>query len=78
MCITKSILCCISGYKVDVFGIENTVLLDTPITVQVTPVLPLLQLSSSLPVTAQLTHANPDDEDYQTLFTSVSLYRGHG
>eukprot|EP00794_Sanderia_malayensis_P011960 gene11960-13197_t len=67
----------IKGYKVDVFGIENSVILPKPITVKVTPSLPMIRLSSSLAVASQLTHANPEDEHYQTLFTSISLYRGH-
>ena len=65
------------GYQVDVFGIENTVLLDAPIKVQVTPGLPLIRLTTSLPLAMQLTHANPEDEHYQTLFSSLSSYRGH-
>eukprot|EP00795_Rhopilema_esculentum_P008579 gene8579-14587_t len=67
----------IKGYKVDVFGIENMVLLDEPITVKVAPSLPLMRLSSTLQTASFQNPTNTEDEHYQTLFTSLSSYRGH-
>ena len=65
------------GYKVDVFGIENAVMLKKPITVQVVPSLPLINLHWSLQPPSSECHPNPEDEDYQTLFASVPTYKGH-
>lgn len=65
------------GYKVEVLGIANTVLLPTPITIEVTPMLPVLKLSSTLPRAPNASSQNPEDKHYQTLFTSANLYRGH-
>jgi len=67
----------IKGYKVDIFGIENVVTLDEPITVQVAPSLPLISLHCTLGTSSPQFHTNPDDEDYQTLYAKFSTYRGH-
>lgn len=67
----------LKGYKVEVLGIVNTVLLPEPINVEVTPLLPILKLSSTLPRAPSASSLNPEDENYQTLFTSANLYRGH-
>lgn len=61
----------------DVFGIENEVMLNQPIAVQVSPSLPLITLHSPLQAAPSQYHPNPDDDDYQTLFASLSTYRGH-
>ena len=66
-----------SGYKVEVFGITSRVLLPKPIGVEVTPLLPILRLSSTLPRAPSASTLNPEDEHYQTLFTSANVYRGH-
>ena len=65
------------GYKVDVFGIENEVMLDEPISIKVAPSLPLINLHCTLDAATPDYSTNPDDEDYQTLFASLSTYRGH-
>ena len=66
-----------AGYKVEVLGISNTVYLPKPISVEVTPIMPILKLSSTLPRAPNASSLNTEDKHYQTLFTSANLYRGH-
>ena len=67
----------LKGHRVEVLGISNVVLLPTPIVIEVTPMLPILKLSSTLPRAPNSSSLNPEDKHYQTLFTSANLYRGH-
>jgi len=67
----------IKGYCLEVLGVTNTVMLQTPISVVVTPALPILKLNSTLPRAPTSNSLDAEDEDYQTLFTSANLYRGH-
>lgn len=66
-----------TGYCLEVLGVTNTVMLQTPTSVVVTPALPILKLNSTLPRAPTSNSLDAEDEDYQTLFTSANLYRGH-
>lgn len=64
----------IVGYKVEILSITSIVRLHEPITVEVTPPLPILRLASTLPRVAS---GNGFEEDSVSLFTSANLYHGH-